>query len=161
MTSTISKQLLLLCASALFAVNSNAQVKVYVYPASTDGFVESTRIPDTLKDLREVISKRKDMQLVDDKDSASITLELVNSGLVAAGSEANTRVRPGIFGGATSTTTTTDKALPNVTVVLRVKGSDYEKQIGMTRQLLWKDLAKRVVDQVSSWITANRAQLPQ
>lgn len=144
---------LVLCSPAY------SQVRVYVYPKATEGFVESSRIPDTLKDLQDQISKRKDMRLTEDKDSAVVLLELVNSGPVAVGTQADTRVRAGIFGGVNSTTTTTGKTLPNITVILHVRNSDYQKEIAITQQLFWKDMAKRIVNQVGDWIKVNGAKL--
>jgi hypothetical protein len=49
--------------------------------------------------------------------------------------------------------------LPNVTVILHVKGSDYQKEIWITRQMFWKDLAKNIVNQIGDWVKVNQSRL--
>jgi hypothetical protein len=126
-------------------------VKVYVLPEATNaaGFVdaERTRIGDTIKDVREAITKRKDMVLVSTEDQAAITLEVTHSDNVATG---NTNV---YFGRVQ-----TPDMQQRVAVMMRVRHSDYQKEFSSIRGA-WGTLAKFTVNQVGTWIQTNRAQL--
>lgn len=141
-------------ASAAETVNP---VKVYVFAkASADGFVDSTRLQDSVRDVQGNIASRKTMTLVDSPEQATITLELVAAGEFPVNST-STQYSKGIFGGVNATTK--QQMLPGIDSILRVRGTDYAKPITYIQQLFWRDLAKRLVGQVDEWIKANRAQL--
>jgi hypothetical protein len=154
------RAVLVLCFLFL-ALPSYAQkpIRVYVFAkTTTDGFVDSGQISDTVKDIRDAISKRKDLTWTFTKESADIMLEVVAAGRAVAGTQSNTNTQRGIFGGINSTTTTNEKTLPSITAVLHVKNSDYEKELSITKQLFWKDLARNIVGQTGDWIKANRSR---
>lgn len=153
------KAVLMVAFFTVMAVDVSAQVRVNVFPKATDGFVDSPRLQDTVTDLRDIISKRKGIVLAATDADADVTIEVLNSAPVAVGTESDTRVRRGIFGGVYADTTTETKTLPNITVMLRVRGSDYSKTMFVTKQRFWKDLAKDIVDQLETWIRTNQSQL--
>src|SRR5262245_39458940 len=140
----IQRSLILILFAAGAATTLNAQtVRVYVYAQSADGFVDGTRVQDTVKDIQRAIDKRKGLVLVLNPDQAQVRLEVTASGMFNAGSTTSTR--PGIFGGLTSTTTA--QTLPGIEATIHVSGSDYTKPISYISQMFWKDLASRLVDQ--------------
>ena len=83
----------------LFTLPLSAQTKVYVYAHAEQGFVDSPRLTDSVKDLNDVISKRKGLMLVTSKDAADLLIEVVSSGNVATAPKETTATRRGIFGG--------------------------------------------------------------
>lgn len=152
--------LIMIAGFSAAAIAQAPAVQVYVYAEpSTDGFVDSPRAMDSVKDLREIVSKRKGLALAETRESADILLEVMSSGQAVTGSEAKTEVRRGIFGGVDSNTTVQNSTLPSLTVMLRVRGSDYSKELSFTAQRFWKDLAKNIVDQAQQWLKLNGSQL--
>jgi hypothetical protein len=144
------------------AEQSGSPVKVYVFArGGTDGFVDSGRLEDSVKDLQEAIAKHKTMIWTFTAKEADITLEVADSGKVNAGTQSNTTINKGIFGGLQSNTTVKEKTLPNVTAILHVRGSDYSKELSVTAQRFWKDLAKNIANQLDDWIKVNRSRLNQ
>lgn len=146
---------------AIHAENVRPISVAIVAQAGPDGFVDSARTTDSVKDLIGNMSKRKGIVVVADPKAADITMEVVSSGGVVAGTESSTHVRQGIFGGVNATTTTEAKVLPSMTVMLHVRNSEYSKELSFTGQLFWKDLAKRIGNQAMQWIDANRPQIYQ
>lgn len=134
-------------------------VRVFIYPkANTDGFVDSSRLTDSVKDVQEALGKYKNLTWTFTKETADITLEIASSGRVDAGTETQTRTGRGVLGGLISTTDTHEKVLPNLTAVLGVKGSEYTKTFSITNQMFWKDLAKNIAAQLNDWVKTNGAK---
>lgn len=147
---------------SVFCLTASAQeqVKVYVFAQTgTDGFTDSERIQDSVNDLKEAINKSKRVTTAFTKEGAELTLEVVSSDHEKVGTESNTTISRGILGGIHSNTTTQDKTLPSLTAILRVKGSDYQKELTITRQMFWKDLAKNIATQLDDWVKLNRERL--
>lgn len=135
-------------------------ISIYVYAqTSPDGFVDSSRTADSVKDLIGNLAKRKGITIAPDAKSADITIEVLSSGTVVTGVESETRVRRGVLGGVNATTTAENKTLPSLTVMLRVRKSDYAKELSITRQMFWKDLAKNIANQTITWINTNWTQI--
>lgn len=152
------KRLMLIAIALYFALPAEAQTtSIYVYAKSDNGFVESTRITDTVADLKEVLAKkRKKSTLAATREAADIAMEVVRSESVP-GDRTTTHTDRGVFGGLDSRTKT--EPLSSITVVLHLRGSDYTKEISLTLFRLWKDLAEGIVMQTEKWIDLNRAQL--
>lgn len=125
----------------------------------TDGFVDSGRSADSVKDLRDNIQKRKTMRLAERLEESDLVIEVVQSGMFNVGTETNTTVRPGIIRGADVNSTTSSKELPGIAIKMSVRGSDYSKEFQFVQQMFWKDLAKYLMNNVEDWIKSNRAQL--
>jgi hypothetical protein len=142
---------------------SSRGIRIYVTASkSADGFVDSSRTADSAADIRSILSDKKHTEsivLVDREEAADLILEVKFSGYVAVGTEIDTQIRKGTFGGIDSTTTTEAKTLPGIGAILRVRGSDYSKELSFVQQMFWKDLARRIVYQLDSWIDANGKQL--
>jgi hypothetical protein len=136
------------------------RLRIYVYPHTEEGFVISTRLEDSVKDIREVIAQRKDMTWTFTKESADLTLEVTSSAKIQAGTHTSTSVNRGILGGIVANSRTEPDSLPSLSVILRVKNSDYSQTFTRTDQRFWKDLAYRLMrDDVFKWIEANRGLL--
>jgi hypothetical protein len=139
--------------------HAETPISVYIFAKTDDGgFVDSSRVQDSVRDLIEVISKHKEFVAIATPD-ATITLEVVASGHAIVGNEASTNIRRGIFGNIQSSTTVQNKTLPSLSVIMHVHGSDYSKEFTVTAQWFWKDLAKNIVNQVSQWTAINRQHL--
>jgi hypothetical protein len=148
--------LMLAAATPLYA---QKPVKIFVTGArSPEGFVESPRLEESAKDIREILADknhRNRIQIADSAEGADLVLTVTFSGNVAAGTT-STIVR-GIGGGAVALNN--PAALPAINVTLKVKGSDYTKDFSEVHQSFWKDLARRIVGQVDAWIAANQQVL--
>ncbi len=154
--------LFLLTSNAVAAEKKAAPVliRIYVYAAvSKDGFVDSTRTTDTVKDLQGTLLKRKGVGIVTSAKDADLLLEVLGSGQAVVGTERDTTVQPGIFGGVRAQSTTQDVVLPSIAVRMHIRGSDYTKDFSATANVLWKLLAKNVGDQTVVWINTNWAML--
>jgi hypothetical protein len=150
----------------LFALPLHAEkpaqptVRIFVGPRTgVDGFVDSTRMADTVTDIRNNLVKRPGVINVASEEQAEIFVEVVYSGMMPAGSQTTTNLNRGIFGGVVATTSTQQKLLPSVGVQLHVHGSAFTKDIVITAQMFWKDLAKAAANQSIMWINTNWAQL--
>ncbi len=146
--------------SAFAEEKQQPTLRIYVIPRTgADGFVEGGRNLDTVKDLRENLSKRKGVIMAESPQDADLVVEVVYSAPVLAGTSTNTNLTRGIFGGIVANTTTTQKTLPSIGVQLHVRGSEATKDIVVTAQMFWKDLAKAAANQTINWVNANWAQL--
>jgi hypothetical protein len=150
----------LIALSGASLAQDRSPVKVHVMAAkSADGFVEGgSRIQDSVKDIRDILSDKghnKAFLLVDSPDAAELIYEVKFSGQVTAGTK--TEIKKGIFGGLVANSTATN--LPAILVLLRVPGKEYTKEFSHTQQMFWKDLAKQVVYQLDQWVVANIATL--
>ncbi len=147
-------------ATTAFAEGNNPTLKIFVTPRlGADGFVESPRAVDSAKDIRENLAKRKGVIIVQSEKDAELTVEVVYSGLVAVGTTSNTNLSRGIFGGISATTSTSEKTLPSIGIQLHVRGSEATKDIVVTSQMFWKDLAKAAASQTIDWCNTNWVQL--
>jgi hypothetical protein len=159
---TVVVAFIVLGAIAPLSLRAQGEVRVYVYATqSPDGFIDSARLQSSVDDIREALSKQKGLRWVFGSDTADLSLEVVSSGQFVVGKETQTTVGKGIFGGLVANTTSANQTLPGIKTVLRVKGSEYEKEISHIQQLFWKDLAKRIASQVSDWVSLNRAKIAE
>lgn len=152
---------LLILIFVLAAMPAMAEEKVAVHvfvKTEPGGFVDSSRLLDTANDLADIINKRKGMAFAPSKEDAVITLEVITSGQILV-NQTQTQVTRGILGGINSTTK--QQTLPGIVAKLRVNGTEYEKELSHIQQMFWKDLAKRIVDQLENWIKVNRNSLPK
>jgi hypothetical protein len=88
-------------------------VRIYVFTkADPSGFVDpaSTRRTDSVKVLREALSKRKGLTLVDDPASAHVQIEVTASGYEGTG-ETSGRASPTAIGTVTTTSATEVKVI--------------------------------------------------
>jgi hypothetical protein len=137
-------------------------VRLYIYAArSVDGFIESTRVEDSAKDIRGAFKDKKSILLVDSADAADVTLEVKFSGYAPSGVKSETALRKGTFGGIDSTTTVNAVSLPAIGTILRVRGTEFEKEFSVMSQSFWKVLAGYVATNVDDWIKTNWRQLKE
>jgi hypothetical protein len=159
MRKNILFSLLLVVAFNAFSFGQTTKIFVFAQKG-TDGFVDSARASDSANDLTQIIAKRKGLEAVSTIEKADITLEVVNSNhVVTTTQKATTTTRRGVFGGVEQNTNVQQETLPSLTVILRVRGSDYEKELSITDQRFWKDLARVIVDQTQAWLKINASQI--
>lgn len=152
--------LCLFAAVALAEKPAQPTIRIFVGPRTgVDGFVDSTRTADTVTDIRNNLVKRAGVINVGAEAQADVFVEVVYSGMIPVGSQTTTNLTRGIFGGLVATTNTHEALLPSVGVQLHVHGSAFTKDIVVTAQMFWKDLAKVAANQTIQWINTNWAQL--
>lgn len=134
-------------------------INIVVTAKTNSGFVDSGRMQDSLRDLREAIAKIPGLTIVENERDSKIVLELTQAGNVIVAPTQETKIRRGIFGGVDSTTRTKQEELPSLTVMMKVRGTDYQKEFSITRQMFWKDLAKNIARQFDDWLKVNRSNL--
>ena len=130
-----------------------APIQIYVGSQTRGGFVGVDQgVLDSIKDLeREIRSDRPTFRLVPRREDATLVLEVVGRG--AGGSGGAVAVPAG---GVAVALPIEKKVLRTVLCV-----GDYEKPIVIEVDDAWRDLAEKVVEDVKTWVVANRAQLPQ
>jgi hypothetical protein len=108
-------------APAVFAQKKSAEpIKVFTFTAANEGgFVDADQKQrtDSVGDLKKALQRKKDLiQLVSEKESADVTLEVLGRGYVGTGSSTTTTTK-GYYGVWNSTTE--EDSLPTVHVGLK------------------------------------------
>jgi hypothetical protein len=128
-------------------------VTIYVGPLVRDGFVEVDKgVFDSIKDIRgELRWEKRALRVVDDADAADLKLYVVKRS-VATGPKT---IVGSMVGGVGSVVSIPDK-IKRLETLLRT--STYEREFVAERGG-WAKLARRIAEDVSVWLTANRERV--
>lgn len=138
-------------------------IPIYVVvPQSDSGFqsLDSKRLIDSRSDLEKDLSKRKGLRIVSSPEEAKLIFEILESGELPS-TETISTTRRGIFSSITREldTKTEVKNLPKIRARMKVQGTDFSQEFTVQEQRFWKDLTKKLGDDIEKWINLNRQKL--
>jgi hypothetical protein len=154
---------MVLSASFLIAAQKKSEepIKVYVFTATNPGgFVDpdQKQRTDSVEDLKRALGKKDLVQVVDQKDSPDVTLEVLGRGDEETGTSSTTTSRGyyGIWGSTTSKDTV-------AAVHVRLKAGNYSTLIegrndGRITNVWWT-AANNAAKQIQRWIKENHDRL--
>lgn len=130
---------------------TQSAVSIFVGPQTRGSFVDVDQgVLDSIRDIQnEVKKRRKELRLATKEDDATLVLVVVSRGVGGNGGTVGAPV------GALTVFVPLEKHA--VQTVLRVR--DFEKPIDVQGDT-WRECAGAVVNDVRSWVKANRERLP-
>jgi hypothetical protein len=132
--------LLVAFAALRQAPDSATTVRAYVYTATSaaSDHVEQQGRVDAVRDVREALAKKKGITLVDDREQATLLIEVLGREQRDDGA--------GAFGGKSIT------RMGDTIIRLRVKAGDDESDLKGMGQGTWGRAAKDAADRILKWI---------
>lgn len=158
---------LIVCFSLATAqVTRGDRITVYLAAPTRDGFVDTNKdIQDSIKDVRDRLSGMRELLVVSSREKADIVLTIVTRGV---GSEAyGSRLRYSEY--YNNAVLTSEPMVANTFWVASVmEAGAYRKEFmgAYTHELAysmgaWGECAKRIGNDLKSWVIANAEQLRQ
>jgi hypothetical protein len=135
----------------LSAASQPAALRLYVGAHERDGFVDVDRgLSESIRDVQRELRGKKQVRLVQRREDAQLMLTVVRRGAAGSAGAVAMPIGPAAI------------AVPidivSVEALLRV--GDHERQFTGTDET-YRRCAKRIVEDLLTWVSANRERLPQ
>lgn len=137
------------------------EVKVFVFTAPTpEGFIDqdSKQRSDSVKDVRVALTKKRGLIVVDEKEVADISVEVMGRGWKETGETTTSTIAlPPLAGGGLSSRTSADK---DMDLVVRLRAGSYETVLhSQNEAIIWRVHAGEIAKKVEKWVKDNNAMV--